>query len=80
MPLLPPSITYHDSINGFSSVHGTGTASPEVKLIQKEMETRDEVLYMIFLDLHKAYDALERSRFLEILEEYGVGSRDLFLL
>ena len=30
---------------------------------------------MIFLDLHKAYDALDRSRCLEILERYGVGPR-----
>ena len=28
---------------------------------------------MIFLDLHKAYDALERDIHLEILEGYGVG-------
>ena len=34
---------------------------------------RDEVLYMIFLDLTKAYDALDRYRCLEILEGYGVG-------
>ena len=27
---------------------------------------------MIFLDLHKAHDALERSRCLEILEGYGM--------
>ena len=30
---------------------------------------------MIFLDLHKAYDALDRSRCLEILEGYAVGPR-----
>ena len=30
---------------------------------------------MIFLDLHKVYDALDRDRFLEILEGYGVGPR-----
>ena len=30
---------------------------------------------MIFLDLTKAYDALDRSRSLEILEGYGVGPR-----
>ena len=34
---------------------------------------REEVLYMIFLDLHKAYDALDMSRCLKILEGYGVG-------
>ena len=28
---------------------------------------------MIFLDLHKAHDALDRYRCLEILEGYGVG-------
>ena len=28
---------------------------------------------MIFLDLHKAYEALDRSRCLDFLEGYGVG-------
>ena len=35
---------------------------------------------MIFLDLHKTYDALDRSRCLEILEECGVGPRSTRLL
>ena len=35
---------------------------------------------MIFLDLHKAYDALNRSRCLEILEGYGVGPSSRRLL
>ena len=30
---------------------------------------------MIFLDLHKVYEALERSRCLEILERYGMGTQ-----
>ena len=30
-------------------------------------------MYVIFLDLHKVYDALERDRCLDILEGYGVG-------
>ena len=30
---------------------------------------------MIFLNLTKAYDALDRSRSLEILKGYGVGER-----
>ena len=37
-------------------------------------------MYVIFLDLHKAYDALERSRCMEILKEYGMGPRDRRLL
>ena len=35
---------------------------------------------MIFLDLHKAYDALESSSCLEILEGYGVGPQSRRLL
>ena len=31
---------------------------------------------MIFMDLQKLYDALERERCLEILEGYGVETRD----
>ena len=74
------SITYHDSLHGFWSDRGTGTAFLDIKLLQKVMDMREEVLYIIFLDLQKVYDALERYRFLVILEGYGVGPRDLFLL
>ena len=35
---------------------------------------------MIFLDLTKSYNALERSRCLEILEGYGVGPNNRMLL
>ena len=35
---------------------------------------------MIFMDLHKVYDALDRSRCLGILEGYGMGPRALRLL
>ena len=75
-----PSITYHDSLHGFRTGRSTGTASLEVKLIQKKMTMLEEVLYIIFLDLHKVYYALESSSLMEILEGYGVGPRDLFLL
>ena len=36
---------------------------------------REEVLYVIFKDVHKVYDALDRDRFLEILEGYSVGNQ-----
>ena len=41
---------------------------------------REEVLYVIFLVPHKAYDALDRSRCLETLEGYGVGPQARRLL
>ena len=35
---------------------------------------------MIFLELHKAYNALDRDRFVDILEGYGVGPRSCRIL
>ena len=35
---------------------------------------------MIFMDLHKAYDDLDRDRCLEILEQCGVGPRSRRIL
>ena len=35
---------------------------------------------MISLDLHKAYDAVDRFRCLDILEGYGVGPQACWLL
>ena len=57
----------------FRAGRSTGTATLEARLLQKLEDLREEVLYMIFLDLTKAYEALDRSRCLEILEGYGVG-------
>ena len=77
---LATSITYHDFLHGFWEGCGTGTATLEAKLLQHLAAMREEVLYVIFLDLHKAYDALSRSRCLDILEGYGVGPRARRLL
>ena len=72
---ITASITYHDFLHGYRSVRGTGAVTLEAKLIQKLEAMREQVLYFIFLDLHKAYGALERDRFLEILKGYDVGPR-----
>ena len=32
-------------------------------------------LYRIFVDLRKAYDAMDRGRCLETLSDYGVGEK-----
>ena len=59
---LTTAITYHEFLHGFRVGHGTGTATLEAKLLQQLAAMREEVLYVIFLDLTKAYDALDRSR------------------
>ena len=74
------SITYHDSLHILRAGCSTGTATLEVKLIQKVMAIREEVLNAIFLDLQKLYNALDRSRCLDILKGYGVDPRALLLL
>ena len=74
------SITYHNLLHGFRAGRGTGTATLEAKLLRLQAALREEVLYVIFLDLHKAYDALDRSRCLEILEGCGVGPKARKLL
>ena len=77
---LTASITYHDVLHGFRAGCGTGTTTLEAKLLQHLAALREEIMYMIFLDLQKAYDALDRSRCLEILEGYGMVPRSCWLL
>ena len=62
------SITFHDFLCGFRAGRRTGTATLEANLLHQLADLREVVLYMIFLDLNKAYDALDRSRFLYILD------------
>ena len=64
---LTTAITYHDALHSFRAGRGTGTPTLEAKLLQQLAAMREEVLYVIFLDPTKAYDALDRSRSLEIL-------------
>ena len=58
---LTASITYHDFIHRFRAGRGTGTATLKAKLFHQLAAMREEILYVIFLDLHKAYDALDRD-------------------
>ena len=55
---LPASITFNDFLYVFWAGHGTDTATLEFKLLQQLASLREEFLHIIFLDLHKAYDAL----------------------
>ena len=77
---LTASITLHEFLHGFRLGRGTVTSILEAKLLQQLAALREEVPYMIFLDLHKSYDALDRSRCLDILEGYGVPPRSRQLI
>ena len=55
-------IRIHNTLHGFHAERGTGTAYIEANLRQHPMDMREEVLYEIFLDIHKAYVSLDCSR------------------
>ena len=53
------AVLFHDILHGFHAVREMGTASLEANLIQHLMEIREELLYEVFLDLRKSYNALD---------------------
>ena len=77
---LTAAIQFHDTLHIFCTGRSMRTDSLKAKLIHHLMALREEVIRDIFLDMHKAYDALERGRCLDILVIYGVGPLALRLL
>ncbi len=73
------SIKFHDGLHGRLSGRGTGMATIEAKLAQSLAWHKQCPLYQIYLDLKKAYDALDREQMLDILAAYGVGPKMLRL-
>ena len=59
---------------------GFGRATLKAKLLQHLMAMRELVLFELFLDLQKAYYALDQDRCLGIFTAYGVGPRTIRLL
>ena len=59
---------------------GTCTVTLEAILLQQLAALGEEFLYLIFMELHKAYDALYRSVYLEVPEDYGVGPQAFWIL
>ena len=74
------AVQLHDTMHGFRTGRGAGIASLKNKLPHKLTKIREEVLYKVFLDLHKAYDALNRESCMDILLVYGVGPRMKIIL
>jgi hypothetical protein len=58
---------------------GMGTATIKAKLAQSLAWHKQCPLYQVYLDLKKAYDALDREQTLDILVAYGVGPKMLHL-
>ena len=68
------SLQIHDVLNGFRTGGWTGTAIMELKLYQELAIIDQESLFLVLLDLHKAYDTVDQYRLLITLEGYGADT------
>ena len=68
-------IEFHEVLTGFRALIGTGVVTLKAKPLQYILGLHQEVLYDIFVDLQKSYDALDQERALSILEGYRLGTQ-----
>ena len=66
-------IKLHDCLHGFRAKRGCRTGIMEAKLVQQLAYHEQCPLFGIFLDLKKAYDAMDRGRCLDFWRERGWG-------
>ncbi len=70
----------HDSLHKCLALRGTGTGIIETKLAQQLAHLEQTPFFGVFIDLRKAFDAMDRGRCLEILVLHGVGPKMLRLI
>jgi hypothetical protein len=73
-------IKFHPRIHGFCHRRGCDTAILEAKLEMQWAALHSKPYYQIFLDLAKAFDAVNRDRLLDILAGYVFGPNILRFL
>ena len=64
-------VTFHDILNGLHASRGTGIAIMELNMAQEIASINQYPLFLVFLDLWKVYNTLDRGKLLHTLEGYG---------
>ncbi len=80
MDLRLKAIALHDSLHGCLALQGTGTGIIEAKLAQQLAHLEWMPFFGVFIDLRKAFDAMDCGHCLEILVLHGVGLKMLCLI
>jgi hypothetical protein len=80
MDIRLEKIILHDSLHGCLAGWGTGTGIIEAKLAQQLAHLEQTPFFGVFIDLKKAFDAMDRGRCLAILALHGVGPQMLRLI
>ena len=66
---------FHSVLHGFCVGRGIGIVIINLKLAQELASVDQDPLFLIFLDLRKAYDNLDRGWLLQMLVGYGAGPK-----
>ena len=72
---ITSSISFHNWVHGFQAKHGTGTAILDLKLTMTHTLETNTPLHTVLIDLRKSYDYVNRSKMIQLLQEYGVGEK-----
>ena len=66
-------IHFRDVLHGLRDGIDTGTDVMELNIAQDIASVDHDPLFLVFLDLRKSYDTLDRESLIHTLEGYGVG-------
>ena len=64
-------VQFHDGLHGFCAGRGTGTSTMELKLAQELASVDQDLLFLLFLYIRKAYYNLDWGKLIQTLEGYG---------